>query len=536
MAAEEISRSASTKARVVLVGFEDQENLGLRYLAARLRQAGHQVRIVSLTPDVEALLAAIRQEHPHIVGFSLIFQYMAGLFSRLMHELRSAGVTAHFTVGGHYCSFEYARLLEAIPELDSVGRFECEDTLLELTEAVVAGRPWHNVAGIAFRGDHGVVEASGLRPGRSDLDSLPWPDRKDVPYERQKLPMASVLGSRGCARRCSFCSITAFYEGNGTGGVRRRDINQVAEELTHLYRDRRVRLILWQDDDFFSGGRAGVEWSHALARELIRRGLHRHLRWKISCRSDEVTDDVLGPLREAGLSHVYLGVESGDTEDLRDMNKHLTPETHFKAKGVLLKLGLSFDFGFMLLNPWSDLKRVQNNLAFLKAFAGDGAAPAGFCRMLPYAGTSVERRLTTEGRLRRSGFDIDYDFLDTRVDAFCRWMLDTFADRHYSPNGTLALLRILVLQAHLNFPDAPSDPILRDAIHALTAVSNQAAIDAAAQAAEHLAAGAVDWECEPVLVMLRNHHSNQDQQVRADLAALLSRRPEVLGRMTCALD
>lgn len=527
--------SNSLVARVVLVGFEDQENLGLRYIAARLKQAGHRVRIVALSGGLEQLLGIICQEKPHVVGFSLIFQYMAGEFARLMGDLRSAGVTAHFTIGGHYCAFEHTRLLEAIPPLDSVVRFEGEDTLLELAEKVAGAGPWRQVAGIAFRNENDIA-VSTFRPGRKDLDSLQWPDRSDIDYEGQKLPTASVLASRGCVRNCSFCSIAAFYKGNGTAGVRRRETNKVADELEYLFRDRGVRLILWQDDDFFSGGRAGFEWTRRLAREIIMRGLHQHLRWKISCRSDEVSIDALGPLKEAGLAHVYLGVEAGDPDDLRDMDKHLHPDAHFKAKEVLLQLGLSFDFGFMLLNPWSDLKRIRNNLKFLKDFVGDGSAPAGFCRMLPYAGTSVERRLTAAGRLRRNGFDVDYDFMEPRVDNYFRWLLETFSDRHYSPNGTLAILRILVLQSHLNFPDMPTDPFFRDAIHAMTSVSNQITIDVADQAAEYLAKGPEGDANDPVLGMLRDQHTAHDRHIRYDLAALLSRRPEVLARMTFALD
>jgi anaerobic magnesium-protoporphyrin IX monomethyl ester cyclase len=521
--------------RVVLVGFEDQENLGLRYLAARLKQAGHGVRLVSFEGGAERVLAAIRELQPQVVGFSLIFQYMADTFARLMEKLRGAGVAAHFTIGGHYCAFEFARLLDAVPALDSVVRFEGEDTLLQLAEAVAGGSPWWEVAGIAYRGDQGAT-LSEPRPGRGDLDTLPWPDRDDVPYEEQKLPMASVLGSRGCPRRCAFCSIAAFYEGNGTARVRRRDVRRIADELSYLHHERGVRLILWQDDDFLGGGRAGVDWACSLAREIVRRGLHRHLRWKISCRSDEVSADVLALLTEAGLSHVYLGVESGDADDLAEMDKHLEPDSHFRAKEILVDLGLSFDFGFMLLNPWSDLKRVLNNLEFLQAFAGDGAAPAGFCRMLPYAGTAIERRLDAEGRLKRNGFDLDYDFADVRIESFCRWMLQTFSDRHYSPNGTLTLLRILVLQSHLDFPDAPADPVLREAVHALTAVSNQAAVNAAAEAAAQIESGSAGTARDAVLCMLRDHHEAQDRLVRQDLAALLSRRPEVLARMAFALD
>src|SRR5689334_23535453 len=40
--------------------------------------------------------------------------------------LREAGVTAHFTMGGHYASFEPTEILRRIPGLDSVVRFEGE--------------------------------------------------------------------------------------------------------------------------------------------------------------------------------------------------------------------------------------------------------------------------------------------------------------------------------------------------------------------------------------------------------------------------
>ena len=42
---------------------------------------------------------------------------------QVIAALRQAGVTAHITMGGHYPSFDYAEVLERIPELDSIVRF-----------------------------------------------------------------------------------------------------------------------------------------------------------------------------------------------------------------------------------------------------------------------------------------------------------------------------------------------------------------------------------------------------------------------------
>ena len=380
--------SRGARARVLLVGFEDQDDLGLRYLSSRLKQAGHSARLVTVSGGAEPVLQAIRGFDPHIVGFSLIFQYLVPQFASLLSRLRSDGVTAHFTMGGHYASFEPQILFEAIPELDSIVRWEGENTLLDLAERIANDRDWRDVLGIAFMGAE-KMQFTPPRPGLANLDELPWPDRDDIDYRAQQIPTASVLGGRGCPWRCSFCSIITFYESNGTKGRRRRDPIIVVDELEYLHRERGVKVILWQDDDFLAGGRVAVRWAHAIAAECARRGLDRGLSWKISCRSDEISHDSLEPLVAAGLTHVYMGVEAGDPDDLKHLNKHLQPETHLRAGRILRELGLSFDFGFMLFQPWSTIDTVRNNLRFLRAFAGDGATPISFCRTLPYARDST---------------------------------------------------------------------------------------------------------------------------------------------------
>src|SRR6516225_1023781 len=126
-------------ARVLLVGFQDQDNLGLRYLASSLRAAGHEARIESFGPDEAPLVTVARAWQPDVVGFSLIFQFMAPEFGQVIAALRSAGIGAHFTMGGHYASFAPETLLELMPELDSVVRFEGEHTIVELATAIAAG-------------------------------------------------------------------------------------------------------------------------------------------------------------------------------------------------------------------------------------------------------------------------------------------------------------------------------------------------------------------------------------------------------------
>ena len=402
--------------------------------------------------------------------------------------------------------------------------FEGEDTLPELAERVAAGQSWHDLPGLFLRNAQGKF-ATVPRRGRQDLDELPWPDRDDIDYPRKPLPAAAILGGRGCTMKCSFCSIVRFYTGNGTPGRRRRNPQLVVDEIEFLHRQRGVRILLWQDDDFLCGGKRGVAWAHSLAHECVARGLHTHLRWKISCRSDEVTETSLAPLVEAGLSHVYLGVEAGNPADLAHLNKNLTPEDHLSAAATLSNLGLSFDYGFMLLQPWSTLESALANVNFLRKFLAGGLSPVVFCRTLPYAGTVMAERLAVEGRLFQKDGAPDYRFLDPRLDVFYDWLLGVFLEHNFMRSGTANWLRSLLFIAALDLPDYPRDGILLKRLQILTEVSNQVVLDTLKSVLEYISGKEMVSPDDPVLVGLAVHAAAEDQRLRKDILTLLSSGP-----------
>ena len=59
---------------VMLVGFQNQGNLGLGYLAAVLRGRGYAVHVVDIEQEPEAIARVAREIDPVLIGFSLIFQ------------------------------------------------------------------------------------------------------------------------------------------------------------------------------------------------------------------------------------------------------------------------------------------------------------------------------------------------------------------------------------------------------------------------------------------------------------------------------
>jgi radical SAM superfamily enzyme YgiQ (UPF0313 family) len=260
-----------------------------------------------------------------------------------------------------------------------------------------------------------------------------------------------MLGSRGCPWNCSFCSIRPFYEAPGGALRRLRAPEAVVAEMVALHRDRGVVAFLFQDDDFMATGRRGRAWAVALAEAIGHSEMAGRVSLKISCRSDEVYEPAMRILRDqGGLTHVYLGVESGDPVTLVHLRKQLKPEAHLAAADVFRRLGMSFDFGYMVLEPYSTFETVRGGVDFLDRFVGDGWTVATFCRTLPYAGTPIADQLRAEGRLLGSPFDPDYHFLDPRLDFFYDWMLHTFHRRNFTDAGLCHILRALQFELHLD--------------------------------------------------------------------------------------
>jgi anaerobic magnesium-protoporphyrin IX monomethyl ester cyclase len=404
---------------VVLVGYQDQGNLGMGYLAACLRAHGFTVELCEVRDGPDRVADVVARARPAVVGFSLIFQFFLPQFRRVAAHLRQAGIRSHFTMGGHYPSLCHEDALREFPELDSVVRYEGELTLVDLVGRLRAGEDWHEVPGIAYL-DDGAVRESAARSLVQDLDSLPFPHRPYAPEKILGFPTLPVLASRGCARRCSFCSIHTFYRTAPGKVVRVRKPEQVILEMLELNRDHGVRVFLFQDDDFPLWGRAGRRWVEELIERMREAELVDHAIWKISCRAEYLDGELFAALRDAGLFLVYMGIESGVDAGLEILHKQMTVEQNRAGVRVLKELGLMFSYGFMLFDPSSTFASVRENVGFLREIVGDGAAAATFCRMLPYGGTPIRQRLLDEGRLRGDITHPDYEFLDPRLDEYYR--------------------------------------------------------------------------------------------------------------------
>ena len=174
----------------------------------------------------------------------------------------------------------------------------------------------------------------------------------------------------------------------------------------------------------------------------------------------------------------------------------------------------------MMVEPYSTFRSIRQNVDFLQQFIGDGWTVAPFCRMLPYAGTPIKRRLEAEGRLLGTQFEPDYRFLDPKLDLFYAWMVQTFYDRNFTNQGLCHILRGLHFEAHLRLGrrNRVSDA-QRAYLHHLTAVCNRVACYTLRCAADHFEATPLtDLERDSgYLQRLTEHEKNEERRLLAEV-------------------
>ncbi len=524
-----IETVASTNAEVLLVGYERQENLGLRSLVAYLHAQGHAALILPFGPGQNArILAAVQEHQPRIIGFSIIFQYSLDEFGSLMRCLRDHGVKAHFTAGGHFPTLRPEETFKMLPELDSVVRFEGELTLTELVENLGQPDNWSNILGLAFRRGPDVV-VNPPRPLVTDLDRLPFIHRDEPQEVGLGVKMAAMLASRGCLFNCAFCSIRQFY-GSSPGALRRvRSPQAVVAEMVGLYQSKGIQYFNFQDDDFAARTPRQREWLHQFMEAMDAAGLSKRVRWKISCRVDDLEPGILQAMQERGLMAVYLGVESGSEIGLRTLNKHTTVDQNVRAVDLLKGQNLALGIGFMLFDPSSTVDTIKANISFLRTVGGDGYFPINFCKMLPYAGTPIEAQLRAAGRLTGTVLAPGYSFLEPMLDWYELLVQGIFSRRNFNADGLAAILQQADMEWHLAnaFHQLPPDPAYGTALRRIIAQSNLQAVDTLSNLLDAVVSRGADYllEEKDTLAEIGEREWRAEMTAEVELTRLKVRMP-----------
>lgn len=342
----------------------------------------------------------------------------------MLSILKSDGLTAYINLYGYYPTFAYKKILMDFPFIDSVTVGEPEFTILDLARRILSEKNISvevNIPGLAIRNRNGKV-IFHQRPPVQDLDKLPYPARQDMNLYQKKGIVTYIQGSRGCYGNCTFCYLNPFY--GQTNQWRGRSAKNIFDEIFKLYTEYSITNFYFSDANFFGPGKPGKERTITLAELILANNLD--INFGFECRANDIEEYSLSRLVMAGLTNVFLGLESGDPASLKRFKKHATVDENKKAIQLLREYGIEPTFGFIMFEPNSTMESVRNNFEFLKEM-GIMTTPAVTAHLLYhrqtlFKGTS-DYQLIVGGTDRSTaasftGYEAPYTIRDQKVEAF----------------------------------------------------------------------------------------------------------------------
>ncbi len=207
---------------------------------------------------------------------------------------------------------------------------EPEQTLAELDEAWRGARTVESIDGLGWR-EGGALRRSGFRQ-LLDVSKLPMPDRTLLrgQYRANRLdvhPITTMVVSRGCGFRCTFCTPNAIDQ---MIELEFKRLQPTYVERPPL-RKRTVDQIVAEFEAIHALGYRGVEvadniftWGKARTQEICDRIAPLGLHWLCLARANMLHDPAtIRSMANSGCKLVYMGSESFDDGLLDDMAKDL---------------------------------------------------------------------------------------------------------------------------------------------------------------------------------------------------------------------
>jgi anaerobic magnesium-protoporphyrin IX monomethyl ester cyclase len=373
------------------------EPLGVLYIAAVLRERGHEVSVLDCYGEgggLEAIQARVRAFGPDVLGVSTLT-----CNGELVYNL-GRWIKAHhpevFVVLGNVHAATFAAEYVANGCCDAVVHGEGEEPFLKLVEHREGRRTLGQVPGVTTLDADGKVRR-GCPQMTEDLTRLPRPARDLVDQRRYGLtPISNQLyvpsgrsvcktmsTSRGCKYRCTFCVVNQRPRFHAP--------KQVVDEMEVLEKEFGADYVLIIDPLCMDDRPRMLD----ICAEIRRRGLK--IKWGCDARVSCMTPELVKAMDAANCHDLSFGIESGVQTLLNNVKKGTSIPLIRKAVAMVkqhtdIRIGGLFILGL----PGETEEDTLRTIAFSKELPLDMAQ---FSILTPYPGSALFDELAAEGKL-----------------------------------------------------------------------------------------------------------------------------------------
>ena len=347
------------------------ENLGVMYLSAVAKKAGHDARIV----DIGGAEQVAEFWRPDVLAFSVMTGDQ-GLMKDMNNSIRNGSMPSGCRqpvsiFGGPHVTF-FPRDFEDIDIVDRTFPGEAEGTF------------------------HGWL--TGKEGHYLDIDSIPEPDRTDFPG----MQIRDFITSRGCPFNCSYCYNDRWSQLYPGQPVRTRSVRKVIEEINRVSPE----FVYFQDSCFGVNMTWLREFSLKYRRE-INIPFHCHL------RPSQVTEERVLLLSDAHCVSVRIALETASKPLLKLLNRQNTNLDQVKdAVRMLKKWNIRLMIQNMIGLPTGT---IQDDLQTLEFNIRCHPAYGWVSIFQPYPGTELGDWCVKKGYYTGDYSEISDSFFDGSV-------------------------------------------------------------------------------------------------------------------------
>lgn len=279
--------------------------------------------------------------------------------------------------GGPYCTSNPHYFIKR-EYIDAVVAGEGEETAY----GYLAGGDLLKVKGLYLKGQGGQVIFTGEREYIENLDLLPYPafDKVDIRkyrhFPRRGRPISSIVTSRGCALRCTFCFHPLGYK------WRARSPDNVVKEIEWQVNELKIKELCIYDDNFtFDEKRA-----EDICDLILERDIRINVQFPNGIYIKKLKSGLLEKLKKIGTHYIGIAPETGNRGTMQKIKKDLEENQVKEIVNTCKKLKLK-TLGFFILGfPWEGPEEARRTIEFAKRIDTDLVQ---FTRLLPYKQTHL---------------------------------------------------------------------------------------------------------------------------------------------------
>ena len=371
--------------------------------------------------DFDFVIEEIKKKKPKVIGLSAKIWTLSAL-DEMVKRIYSMDIPDYkplVVIGNLLSTFASEELTKLYKQDDLIFAIgEGEEALAGLIEVSAGKMNLKDVPNIRFLRNGKIVSTKRSVVNLAHLN-IPSDDLMGDFLKSEG--GSSIETSRGCPKNCSFCSKRPVRAGRGWSVI---PIKQVLDNMEHF-----VQLggkSIYLTDDNFVGN--DLERARRIAEGIIARKIK--IEMKISARADALynsndtsqerdrREEIWRLLKKAGVTHVFVGLESGSDSQLARYSKLLSAEENKRALETAKKLGIKVMQGFILFDPLMSMDEIKENIDFFEKTGCWKHITFLYQPLRAQAGSSILKELERNSLLK--SFDInslsyDYVYRDKKV-------------------------------------------------------------------------------------------------------------------------